>query len=91
AQAARDLVTFGEALFVAGADAANGMPTLRRLHPEQLDRSITRRTDAGGSVLQGVEFDASSRIVAYHIRPAMPGDPLAGLATAPVRVPASDT
>lgn len=87
--AVRDLVTFGEALFLFGNDAS-GTPTLRRLHPEQLDRSITRRLDGGGAVVQGVEFDASGRIVAHHIRPAMPGDPLAGLALAPVRVPASD-
>jgi lambda family phage portal protein len=89
AQAARDLVTFGEALFLIGADAATAAPQLRRLHPEQLDRSLSRPT-AAGSIHQGVEFDAAGRIAAYHLRPAMPGDPLAGLATAPVRVPASD-
>ena len=90
ALAVRDLVTFGEALFLFAVDAS-GAPTLRRLHPEQLDRSITRRLDGGGAVVQGVEFDASGRIVAHHIRPAMPGDPLAGFALAPQRVPASDT
>jgi len=89
ALAARDLVTFGEALFLLGADAS-GAPTLRRLHPEQLDRSVTRRLDGGGAIVQGVEFDASGRIVAHHVRPVMPGDPLAGLALAPMRVPASD-
>ena len=89
ALAVRDLVTFGEALFLFATDAT-GAPILRRLHPEQLDRSITRRLDSGAAVVQGVEFDASGRIAAYHIRPAMPGDPLAGYALAPVRVPASD-
>ena len=91
ALAARDLIVFGEALFLLGSDARTAAPTLRRLHPEQLDRSITRPVDGGGVVVQGVEFDASGRVVAHHIRPVMPGDPLAGLALAPVRVPASDT
>ena len=89
ALAVRDLVTFGEALFLFATDAT-GAPTLRRLHPEQLDRSITRRLDDGGVIVQGVEFDAAGRVVAHHVRPVMPGDPLAGLALAPVRLPASD-
>jgi lambda family phage portal protein len=86
--AARDLVVFGEALFLLGSEVS-GAPILRRLHPEQLDRSLTRRLADGGVIVQGVEFDPSGRIVAFHIRPVMPGDPLAGLALAPVREPAS--
>lgn len=83
--AARDLVIFGEALFLLEDEAG---PALRRLHPEQLDRALTRRLDGGGVIVQGIEFDAFGRIAAYHIRPVMPGDPLAGLALASTRVPA---
>ena len=86
----RDLVVFGEALFVFLVDPRTGAPQLRRLHPEQLDRSWTRRLDSGGAIYQGVEFDAAGRIVAYHIRRAAPGDALAGIAVAPDRVPAGD-
>ena len=85
---ARDLVILGEALGIWTEDPRTGAPQVRRLHPEQLDRSVSWRK-AGGYALQGVEFDVSGRIVAYHIRPAMPGDALAGMALAPERIPAS--
>lgn len=88
--AVRDLVVHGEALFFWTADPATGAPQLRRLHPEQLDRSWTRRTDDGGAVHQGVEFGPDGRIRAYHIRRSTPGDTLAGFAVSPDRVPASD-
>ena len=39
ANAVRDLVVFGEALFVFLVDPRTGAPQLRRLHYEQLDRS----------------------------------------------------
>ena len=86
---ARDLVILGEALGIWTEDPRTGAPQLRRLHPEQLDRSVSWRK-AGGYALQGVEFDLSGRIVAYHIRPALPGDALAGMALAPERIPASE-
>jgi len=87
---ARDLVVRGEFLGLLTADPATGAPQLRRLHCEQLDRSITRRTEAGGWIIQGVEFAPGGKVAAYHIRPALPADPLAGMALAPLRVPASD-
>ncbi|GGE96200.1 phage portal protein [Stappia taiwanensis] len=88
--AVRDLASFGEALFTFTPDPDTGAPQLRRLHPEQLDRSMTRTHESGAAVYQGVEFDTFGRITAYHIRRAAPGDTLAGLPSAPVRMPASD-
>eukprot|EP00873_Tetraselmis_striata_P040200 jgi/Tetstr1/460464/TSEL_005723.t1 len=86
----RDLATFGEALFIFTADPDTGAPQLRRLHPEQLDRSKTQGSEYGPAIYQGVEFDGAGRIIAYHIRRAAPGDTLAGIQQAPVRMPASD-
>lgn len=88
--AVRDLATFGEALLIFTADPDTGAPQLRRLHPEQLDRAVTRVSDTGPMVYQGVEFDGTGRVAAYHIRRAAPGDMLAGIQQAPVRMPASD-
>jgi lambda family phage portal protein len=90
AQIVRSLVVFGEAVVVIIPDPLTGAPQLRQLHPDQLDRSWTRRLDNGGAIHQGVEFDASGRRVAYHIRRAAPGDALAGIAAAPDRIPAGD-
>lgn len=81
AQAARDLVVHGEALFTLFPDPATLSPQLRRLHPDQLDRSLTRDLDGGGRIFQGVEFDRRGRRVAFHIRPHAPGDGLATYAT----------
>ncbi|AXS39700.1 phage portal protein [Breoghania sp. L-A4] len=86
--AVRDLATFGEALFLILGNPETGAPQLRRLHPEQLDRSRTQSLANGGAIHQGAEFDASGRIAAYWIRRAAPGDALAGIPLAPVRMPA---
>lgn len=88
--ASRDLVICGEALFQIMPDLRNAAPTLRRLHPEQLDRSLTRINETGNPTYQGVEFDRSGSIVAYHIRPHAPGDALAAITATPVRMPASE-
>lgn len=89
ADACRDLVVFGEYLFIILPEPASGMPQLRRLHPDQLDRSLTRYAQAGSAtIIQGVEFDASGRVVAYHIRRSAAQDPFVQLATPPQRYPA---
>lgn len=88
--AVRDLVVFGEALFVFAFHPETGAPQLRRLHPEQLDRTKDQIFDHGGKIYQGVEFDATGRRVAYWIRQNAPGDTLAGYSLAPVRIPASE-
>ncbi|TPI16580.1 phage portal protein [Mesorhizobium sp. B4-1-1] len=83
----RDMVVLGEGLGVWMADAMTGAPQMRRLHPEQLDRS---KSD-GRLINDGVEFDAFGRIVAYWIRRAGPNlDALSAAALAPERWPAAD-
>ncbi|MEM6383447.1 MAG: phage portal protein [Pseudomonadota bacterium] len=88
AHAVRDLVTHGEFLFnvVVSEDQT---PRLRRLHPDQLDRSYTRNT-ATSIIHQGVELDRDGRVSAYWIRPDLQGVALAGVSITPVRIPASD-
>ena len=88
----RDMVVQGEGLAIFDVDPATGAPTLRRLHPEQLDRSKTVYRDDRAIIINGVEFDAFGRIVAYHIRPVRwgQGEQLAGAFDGPLRVPASD-
>jgi lambda family phage portal protein len=84
-----DLVIHGEALLM-WQTTASGLPQLQRLHPEQLDRSITRLVSDQIRIVQGVEFrTGDGRPVAYHVRPSAPGDPLAGMAAPAVRIPAS--
>lgn len=90
ASAVRDMVTLGEALFIWDNDPQTGAPQLRRLHPEQLDRSKTAQLKNGHTIYMGVEFSAQNRIVAYHIRPRAPGDSLAGISLSVTRIPASD-
>lgn len=85
-----DMVIHGEALLM-WRRSPEGLPQLHRLHPEQLDRSISRVVSETTRILQGVEFQAASgKPVAYHVRPSAPGDLLAGMAAPAVRIPASD-
>lgn len=85
-----DLATFGENLFIWASNPATGAPQLRRLHPEQLDRSLTKPLPGGAMILQGVEIDASGARTAYHIRPMMTADPRLSLILQPQRFPASE-
>lgn len=89
AAVAGDLVVSGEALLAFSA-APDGGPTLRRLDPDQLAADITRPTEAGGHVIQGVEFDRDGRIVAYHVRRTAQGDPFRATSLEAVRMPASE-
>ena len=83
--AVRDMVIFGEAVHVW-----TGPNTLRRLHPEQLDRARTARLETS-VIVQGVEFDLrTGRRIAYWLRPYAPGDSLAGLPGPSVRFAAED-
>ena len=84
-----DIVIHGEALHM-WRTSTGGIPQMQRLHPEQLDRSITRMVSSDTRIIQGVEFHTSTgRPVAYWIRPSAPGDALAGMAAPAVRIPAS--
>nr|MBL4538069.1 phage portal protein [Oceanicaulis sp.] len=85
ASAVRDMVIFGEAVFIW-----TGQNTLRRLHPEQLDRAKTARLETS-VIVQGVEFDLrTGQRIAYWLRPYAPGDSLAGLPGPSVRYPAGE-
>lgn len=90
ANVVRDLAISGEHLSIWTSDPGTGAPQLRRLHPEQLDRSKTTQLRNGGTIVQGVERSADGRITAYWIRPRAPGDALAGLPLASERHPASE-
>ncbi|BAQ17478.1 phage portal protein [Methyloceanibacter caenitepidi] len=67
--AARSLVGAGEAVLRFVTTEA-GEVRVQVLQPEQLDASVNRDLDGGGSIVAGVEFDRTGRIVAYHIRPS---------------------
>lgn len=86
----RDMVTLGEGLGIWTANPVTLAPWLRRLHPEQLDRSKSLLLQGGGAIVQGVEFGAAGRVVAYWIRATAPGDSLAGLPLMSQRFPATD-
>lgn len=79
---ARSMVVSGEAFALI---LGNGK--LRQIDPEQVDRNLTQATGGGGRIVQGVEFDAAGRKVAFHIRRDQPGMPLA-VSYEIVRVPA---
>lgn len=48
------------------------------LEADHLDASITVELGEGRRVVQGVEFDASGGVVAYHILPRHPGESIGG-------------
>ena len=59
------------------------------LPADQIDPSLTRDLGNGARIVAGVEFDASDRIVAYHILPDAPGTPF-GMVGQAARVPARE-
>lgn len=83
ASAVRSMVISGEAFGLILGDGR-----IRLLDPEQVDRNVTQNTTAGGCVIQGVEFDAAGRRIAYHIRRDQPGMPFP-TSYETVRVPAA--
>ncbi len=85
----RDLMVHGEGLFAKSTDGRTGAPRIRRLHPEQLDRSKTQHLPDGGAVVQGVEIDPQGRRRGYWIFPYAPGDGLGTMSLASQRFPAS--
>lgn len=83
ASAVRSLVVSGESFALILADGH-----LRLLDPEQVDRNVTQNTANGGCIVQGIEFDAGGRRIAYHIRRDQPGMPFP-VSYETVRVPAA--
>lgn len=82
AGAARSMVINGEAFALMLPDGR-----IRLLDPEQVDRNITQNAGSG-KVVQGVEFDATGRRIAYHIRRDQPGMPFP-VSYETLRVPAA--
>jgi len=87
ADVARGLVIDGEA-FLHVLPSEDG-PRLRLLPPELVDESLTRELGNGAVIVQGVEFGADGRRVAYHVLPYRPHDQFANYAP-PVRVQADE-
>lgn len=79
ALAVRTMAVQGEAFGRMIVRPVNGQPTLQvqLLHPDQIDRALTRELDGNRRVVSGIEFDASGRRVAYHVFKNRPGDPFA--------------
>lgn len=70
AHIARDLVIYGEALAILHNDA-DGLK-VQTVPPDHLDGAKTIMLDGGRQIVQGVEFDAAGRRVAYWIFPDRP-------------------
>ncbi|MEJ6848610.1 phage portal protein [Sinorhizobium fredii] len=82
------LVTDGEAIVVMRVDEA-GELRLQHVPAEQLDESMTIELAGGGYIANGVEFNTSDEIVAYHIFKTRLTDVFPSSQT-PIRVPAED-
>lgn len=70
AQVARDLVIHGEGLAILHNDA-DGLK-IQTVPPDHLDGAKTIMLDGARQIVQGVEFDAAGRRVAYWIFPDRP-------------------
>lgn len=88
------VVEAGEALVLfVPAEAADGLTIplrLRVLEPDHLDTSRDGTTRDGTTLVQGVEFDALGRRVAYYLFPTHPGATRVQGKFESVRVPASE-
>lgn len=88
ALAARSVFEAGEA-FIGLVVTDEGL-RLRPIPPDQVPLDHHANFASGGMVRAGVEFDPIGRVVAFHIYPQAPGDPLQALSIVPTRVPADD-
>lgn len=84
----RRMVVDGEAFALLITDAAGFR--IRLIDAEQVDPSLNRDLPEGGRIVQGIEFDAAGRRVAYHVLPERPGMPFAALPLNATRVPAEN-
>jgi lambda family phage portal protein len=77
-EVARCVVESGEALVqIIPRPSRDGLRVpiqLRVLEPDHIDLSQTRVLPGGGAIIQGVEFDAAGRRVAYWLHDEHPGD-----------------
>lgn len=80
------------------AEAWNGFataPSIELLDTDQLDIGFNATAANGNEIRQGVEYDRSKRVVAYHVLPAHPADGTMASAMAAMkadrrRIPATD-
>lgn len=82
----RELWVAGEVL--VQHTVRDGRLVLELIQSERLANKTEEKTAGGGKILQGIEYDAQQRIVAYWIYPDDPAD--GGAANAPIRVKASE-
>jgi lambda family phage portal protein len=87
ATAARGLVVDGEA-FIHLLTGPDGGLRVRLLAADQIDFSLTRELSDGGRIINGIEFSADGRRVAYHVLQNI--GPLNLSVAPPIRVPADD-
>ena len=85
---ARALVRDGEA-FVHIITEDDGTLRLRLLPADQIDPGLSRDLGNGGRIIAGIEFDATERVVAYHVLREAPGAPFSTFGQA-IRIPAAD-
>lgn len=64
------LVTDGEA-FIQMLNTPDGL-SLKTIPAELIDTALTRDLGDGGYIVNGIEFDVSGRVVAFHIFPEKP-------------------
>lgn len=84
----RALVRDGEAFLQLSVDE-RGELRIRHIAADQIDPTLSRDLSSGARIVAGIEFDASDRILAYHVLREAPGSAFA-VFTAAVRVPAGD-
>ena len=63
---------------------------LQLLEADRLDDALNGRLSNGNMVRQGVEIDSTSRVIAYHVRTAHPGENWNVTTQTVERVPAAD-
>lgn len=68
----------------------DGRLSVRLIDAEQVDPSLNRELGDGKRIVQGIEFDAGGRRVAYHVLPERPGMPFGYLPLTATRVAAED-
>ena len=87
AAVAQALIVDGES-FVQMIIGDDGM-SLRIIPAEFVDEGLTGELGGNARIIAGIEYDATGRRIAYHVRPHAPTDVFASFAT-PIRVPAAD-
>lgn len=73
--AMRTIVESGEVLIIKEVRRGQRVPVmLRVIEPDHLDTSKDAQQIGGNRVMEGIEYDATGRPVAYYVFPEHPGD-----------------